>query len=185
MGQVIEFRDNALIELRDRVARLDEANADLVAFARGHSGAVAQIHAAALSALDAEGLDHLIHIVTQDWPDSLGLDAVAIALSAGDRGIRAGTSGLQMVAPLAVNGAPADAAVVMRIVERGDAVFGPAAELIRAEALIRLDLPNPLGPGVLALGSREAHAFESGHGSELLAFLGAVVSRMIGRWLLD
>src|SRR3546814_6954921 len=72
MGQVISFRDNALIELREKVAALDEANADLVAFARGHSGAVSQIHAAALSALDAEGLDHLIHIVTQDWPDSLG-----------------------------------------------------------------------------------------------------------------
>src|SRR3546814_3335948 len=76
MGDVVNFRDNALIELRGRVAALGEANADLVAFARGHSGAVAQIHAAALSALDAEGLDHLIHIITQDWPDSLGLDAV-------------------------------------------------------------------------------------------------------------
>src|SRR3546814_9272838 len=54
----------------------------------------------------------------------------------------------------------------MRSVEQGDGVFGPASELIRAEALIRLDLPPPLGTGLLALGSREAHAFESGHGSE-------------------
>src|SRR3546814_7682052 len=99
MGDVVNFRDNALIELRGRVAALGEANADLVAFARGHSGAVAQIHAAALSALDAEGLDHLIHIITQDWPDSLGLDAEVIALSAGERAVRAGTSGVQMVAP--------------------------------------------------------------------------------------
>lgn len=184
MGQVISFRDNALIELREKLTALGEANADLIAFARGHSGAVSQIHAAALSAMDAEGLDHLIHIVTQDWPDSLGLDAVVIALSAGDRAVRAGTSGLQMVAPHyfeTVDGP----LVVMRTVERGDAVFGPAADLVRAEALIRLDLPEPLGNGLLALGSREAHAFESGHGSELLAFLGGVVSRMISRWLLD
>src|SRR3546814_6808656 len=75
MGDVVNFRDNALIELRGRVAALGEANAALVAFARGHSGAVAQIHAAALSALDAEGLDHLMHIITKDWPDSLGLAA--------------------------------------------------------------------------------------------------------------
>lgn len=185
MGEIVSFRDNALIELRDKVAALGEANADLVAFARGHSGAVSQIHAAALSALDAEGLDHLIHIVTQDWPDSLGLDAVAIALSAGERAVRAGTSGLQMIAPGYIEQAVTGPTVVMRAVERGDAVFGPAADLVRAEALIRLDLPEPLGTGVLALGSREAHAFESGHGSELLAFLGAVVSRMISRWLLD
>ncbi len=185
MDQVISFRDSALIELRQKVAALDEANADLVAFARGHAGAVAQIHAAALSALDAEGLDHLIHIVTQDWPDSLGLDAVVIALSAGERAVRAGTTGLQMVTPPHIDAAVAGPGVVMRIVERGDGVFGPAAGLIRAEALIRLDLPQPLGTGLLALGSREAHAFESGHGSELLAFLGGVVSRMITRWLLD
>src|SRR3546814_17060645 len=114
----------------------------------------------------------------------MGLDALAMALSAGGRGGRAGTSGLRMVAPLYIDAATA-VAVVMRIVEQGDNVFGPAAELIRAEALIRLDLPEPLGMGLLALGSREAHAFESGHGSELLAFLGGVVSRMISRWLLD
>src|SRR3546814_15116679 len=73
----------------------------------------------------------------------------------------------------------------MRSVEQGDGVFGPASELIRAEALIRPDLPPPLGPGLLPLGSREAHAFESGHGSELLAFLGGVVFRAISRRLLD
>jgi uncharacterized protein YigA (DUF484 family) len=185
MGEVISFRDNALIELREKVAALGEANADLVAFARGHSGAVAQIHSAALSAMDAEGLDHLIHIVTQDWPDSLGLDAVVIALSAGEQAVRAGTSGVQMVAPVYIDAALVGPAVIMRNVDVGDTVFGPAADLIRAEALIRLDLPAPLGTGLLALGSREAQAFESGHGSELLAFLGGVVSRMISRWLLD
>src|SRR3546814_13804490 len=85
MGDVVNFRDNALIELRGRVAALGEANADLVAFARGHSGAVAQIHSAALSALDAEGLDHLLHIIPTDWPDSLGLDSLVISLSPADR----------------------------------------------------------------------------------------------------
>src|SRR3546814_9844783 len=115
MGQVISFRDNALIELREKVAALDEANADLVAFARGHSGAVSQIHAAALSALDAVGLDYLIHIVTQDWPDSLGLAAVAIALTAGERGVRAGTSGLQMVEPLYIDAATPGEAVMRNI----------------------------------------------------------------------
>src|SRR3546814_5291046 len=81
-----------------------------------------------------------------------------------------------MLAPAYIDVAVAGPPVVMRSVEQGDGVFGPASELIRAEALIRLDLPPPLGTGLLALGSREAHAFESGHGSELLAFLGGVRS---------
>ena len=99
MGRVISFEDRALASLRARVAAAEEANQDLIAFARGHSGAVASIHAAVLAAIEAEGLDHLIHIVTQEWPQILGLDAVAVALWAGETGVRADASGLQFVNP--------------------------------------------------------------------------------------
>ena len=80
MAQVINFEDHALAKLRARIAAAEEANQDLIAFARGHSGAVASIHEAVLAVIEAEGLDHLIHIVTQEWPQMLGLDAVAMAL---------------------------------------------------------------------------------------------------------
>ncbi|HEY0027790.1 MAG TPA: DUF484 domain-containing protein, partial [Allosphingosinicella sp.] len=99
MGTVISFEEKAVASLRARVAAAEEANQDLIAFARGHSGAVASIHEAVLAAVEAEGFDHLIHIVTQDWPQILGLDAVALGLFAGDRGIRADASGLQLVEP--------------------------------------------------------------------------------------
>ena len=80
MGRVISFEDRAVATLRARVAAAEEANQDLIAFARGHSGAVASIHEAVLAAIEAEGLDHLLHVVTQEWPQILGLDAVAVAL---------------------------------------------------------------------------------------------------------
>ncbi len=51
---------------------------------------------------------------------------------------------------------------------RGHPLFGPACELIRAEALVRLDSEPPLPSGLLALGQREAQGFETRHGSELL-----------------
>ena len=184
MGKVIDFQTNAVARLRARVAALDEANADLLAYARGHAGAVTQIHAAALAALDAIDLDHLIHVVTQDWVDILGVDAVALALVDGEDAIRAGAQGMQLMDPAALvplfAGGPD---VTLRAVERGAEVFGPAADLIRSEALIRLQLPQPLPAGVLALGARAAHNFEGGHGGELLAFLGSIVSRMLVRWL--
>ena len=80
MGTVIDFEARAVASLRRRVAEVEEVNQDLLAFARGHSGAVAAIHEAVLAAADAEGLDHLIHIITQHWPQILGLDAVSLAL---------------------------------------------------------------------------------------------------------
>ena len=140
MGRVISFENHALANLRARVAAAEEANQDLIAFARGHSGAVASIHAAVLAAIETEGLDHLLHVVTQEWPQILGLDAVAVALWAGDTGVRADASGLQFVDARLIERSVGDIdGVLLRGVERGHPLFGPACELIRAEALIRLD----------------------------------------------
>jgi uncharacterized protein YigA (DUF484 family) len=185
MGTVISFEDRALANLRARVAAAEEANQDLIAFARGHSGAVASIHEAVLAAVEAEGFDHLIHIVTQEWPQILGLDAVAVALYVGDRGVRADASGLQFVDPRLIRKSiDGLEGVVLRGVERGHPLFGPACELIRAEALVRLDSEPPLPNGLLALGQRSEQGFETRHGSELLVFLGRVLTRSMGRWLI-
>jgi uncharacterized protein YigA (DUF484 family) len=185
MGKVINFEDRAVAKLRARVAAAEEANQDLIAFARGHSGAVASIHEAVLAAIEAEGFDHLIHIVTQEWPQILGLDAVAVALFAGDKGVRADASGLQFVDVRVIQRSIEGLdGVVLRGVGRGHPLFGPACELIRAEALVRLDSEPPLPSGLLALGQREAQGFETRHGSELLMFLGRVLTRSMGRWLI-
>lgn len=185
MASIIDFEQRAVARLRQRVAEVEEVNQDLIAFARGHSGAVAAIHSAVLAAVDAEGLDHLIHIVTQLWPDLLGLDAVALALVVEHRGLRADNSGMQFVDPILVERSIAEVeTMTMRACERGHQLFGPAADLIRAEALIRLDGAPPLPTGLLILGQRRPQAFETRHGSELLLFLGAMLSRMMGRWLL-
>ncbi len=185
MGRVISFEDHAVAALRARIAAAEEANQDLIAFARGHSGAVQSIHAAVLAAIEAEGLDHLLHVITQEWPQLLGLDSVAVALYAGDMGVRADASGLQFVDPRMIERSVSQfEGVLLRGVDRGHPFFGPACELIRAEALIKLDSDPPLPSGLLALGQRGAQCFETPHGSELLLFLGRVLTRCMGRWLI-
>jgi len=74
--------------------------------------------------------------------------------------------------------------VLLRGCERGHPLFGPACELIRAEALIRLTSEPPLPSGLLALGQRGPQSFDTRHGSELLIFLGRVLTRCMGRWLI-
>lgn len=185
MGTVINFEERAVATLRARCVAAEEANQDLIAFARGHSGAVSSIHEAVLATVEAEGLDHLIHIVTQEWPQILGLDAVSVALHVGGRGMRADASGLHPVDPHVIQRYAAEVeGVVLRGVERGHPLFGPACSLIRAEALVRLDSDPPLPNGLLALGQRSEQGFETRHGSELLMFLGRVLTRCMGRWLI-
>lgn len=185
-NKVIDFQTEAIGRLRTAVAKLGEQNEALLAYARGHSGAAAQIHAAVLSALEAGSFEHLAHIITQDWVDILGLDAVALALIGGQQGLRLGATGLQLLDPaLVADWFPGRDLVALRSVDAGSAIFGPAAPLVRSEALVRLSLGAPLPEGLLALGSRHPHNFDGVGGSELLQFLGGVVSRLLTRFLIS
>jgi len=184
MATVIPFEERAVAHLRQRLGAAEEANQDLIAFARGHSGAVACIHEAVLAAIDADGIEGLLHVVTQEWPLILGIDAVAVSLIVGDKGFRADGSGVQLVDPAILRRAIGQVdGVKMQTVERGHPLFGPACDLIRAEALIRIDCDPPLPTGLLALGQRAELSLDARHGSELLLFLGKSVAAIIRKWL--
>ena len=185
MGRVIQFEERAVAHLRERLGVIEEANQDLIAFARGHSGAVSAIHAAVIAALEADSIEALLHVVTQEWPLILGIDAVALSLIIGNRGFRADGSGVQIVDPQILRrAAEAVDGVEMRTVERGHPLFGPACDLIRAEALIRIDCEPPFPSGLLTLGQRAELSLDARHGSELLMFLGHSLAAMIRKWLI-
>lgn len=183
MGQVIHFEDRAVARLRERLGAAEEANEDLIAFARGHSGAVASIHLAALAAIEAANIDDLLQVVTGRWPSLLEVDSAAIALIVGDKGFRADSSGIQRVDPAFVGRMiEASPRVEIRTVACGNPLFGqPIAAEIRAEAVVRIDSPEPFPCGMLVLGQRAELDLGGGHGSELLLFLGEILAAAVRR----
>ncbi len=183
MGRVISFEDRAVAKLRDRLGEAESARADLLAFARGHSGAVASIHRAVLAGLEADSLDDLLTVVTYDWPILLGLDSVVLALVVGDRAFRADRHGVQLLARPIVNRALQPlGAVELRNVKRGHPLFGSDATAVRSEALVRIDSPSPLPYGLMILGQHGAQSLDTPHGANLLLFLGQSLAAMIKRW---
>jgi uncharacterized protein YigA (DUF484 family) len=131
-------------------------------------------------------VETLLHVVTQEWPLILGIDAVAVGLIVGDSGFRADGSGVQVVDASFLNRMLADLPPVdMRTVGRGHPLFGPACELIGAEALVRIDAEPPFPSGLLALGQRATLALDARHGSELLLFLGRSLAAIIRRWIVE
>ena len=184
MATVIPFEERAVAHLRRRLGAIEEANQDLIAFARGHSGAVASIHEAVIAAIEADSIESLLHVVTQEWPLILRIDAVALSLIVGDQGFRADGGGVQHVDPAILRSAIDRVhGVQMRTVARGHPLFGPACDLIRAQALVRIDCEPPLPSGLLALGQRAELSLDARHGSELLIFLGKSLAAMIRKWL--
>ena len=186
MGMIIPFEERAVATLRQRLGAAEEANQDLIAFARGHSGAVASIHEAVLAAIDADGFDELLHVITQEWPLILGIDAAAIALVVGNQGFRADANGVQFVAPqLLERTMESIDGVSLRNVEQGHPLFGPACSLIRSEAMIRIEAEAPLPTGLIVLGQRSEQRLDGRHGAELLMFLGNSVAAIMRRWMID
>jgi uncharacterized protein len=182
--KIVDFQTEALGRLRKQVAALGEEREELLAFARGNQGAAAQIHTAVLAVMDADGLDHLIHTITADWVDILGLDAIALLLESGKQQVRATTTGMQLLKGAEFKKLmPGTSTVLMESTPDGSPAFGPAEKLIRSQALIRLHLPTPLSTGILALGSRQDHSFDGVSSTSLLGFLGAVVERCLTRWM--
>jgi uncharacterized protein len=183
---VIDFQTHAIARLRDRVAALDTDRAAILEQARGHRGAEEQVHDAVLAALDAEGLDHLIHVITADWVDMLGMDCVALALLSGKQAVKLSTSGVHFMQSSDLRLLmPGDQPLKLQNVIEGAGLFGPAAHLVRSQALIRLAGAPPMPHGVLALGTRTDHCFDGMTHTRPLIFLGAVVERCLKRWLIS
>jgi uncharacterized protein YigA (DUF484 family) len=186
MGRVIPFEERAVATLRDRLDAVESANEDLIAFARGHSGATASIHAAVLSLMDADSLDELFDVVTKRWPFVLGLDEAVLALVAEERGFLVQSDGVRKVERQLIDRAIEGAdAITMRAVDRGHPLFGRASAEVRSEALILLPARAPLPYGLLLLGQKTDAGLDAAHGAHLLGFLGDCLGAMIRRWLIE
>lgn len=186
MGRVISFEERAVATLRDRLGAAESANEDLLAFARGHSGATASIHSAILALMDADSVEALFDAVTREWPKLLGLDHVALALVADGKGFRVHARGIESIEPKLVDRAIGQVdEVTLRTVDRGHALFGTVATGIRSEAIILLPAEAPLPYGLLLLGQKAEASLDARHGTQLLGFLGACLAAMIRRWLIQ
>ena len=186
MGKVISFEERAVATLRDRLGEAESAKQDLIAFARGHSGVTAAIHAAVLALIQTDDIDQLFDTVTRAWPRLLGLDHIALALVVDGKGFRIESGYVGTLEPRIVDRAiEQNDPVTMRTVACGHPLFGSAVRNIRSEALILLPSQAPLPYGLLLLGQEDAAGLDQRHGAQLLGFLGSSLAAMIRRCLID
>jgi uncharacterized protein YigA (DUF484 family) len=186
MGKVISFEERAVATLRDRLGAAESAKEDLIAFAQGHSGATAAIHSAVLALMDANGPDDLFRVVTEEWSRILGVDHLVLTLVVDGKGFRVEANHVGTVEPKIVDRAIERLApVTLRAVDCGHPLFGHSARHVRSEALILLPTEAPLPYGLLLLGQENDFGLDNRHGAQLLGFLGASLSAMLRRWLMN
>lgn len=185
--KVVDLQHFMVRRLQDEIGRLQGHQRELVAASRFNLSAQGQVHQAVLMMLEAASFEHLIHIVTRDVAQALDLDAVTLCVEPlvdGPHGA-AKTPGVYVLEPHGVDsriGQGRDS-MLANDVPADPAVFGPAAGLVRSQALARLKASRRSPEGLLALGSRDPERFHQGQGSELLGFLAKTLERLIRGWL--
>ena len=182
---VVDLQQFMVERLRKDLTRLRGLQDEMVANSRDNLSTQDRIHKAALALLAAENFEHLIEIVGTDLAVLLDVDAAALCVEAtADKNPRS-VEGVQVLPAGHVDallGANHD--VLLRDDAEGDqAVFGPAAGLVRSDALIRLNISESVPVGLLAFGTRHPGYFNAGQGTELLTFLARVLEHCLRQWL--
>ena len=182
---VIDFQNMMIEKIKSNLEDLQYSQGHLIDTSRNNLTTQVQVHEAILCLLETESLDHIGHVVTQDWADMLHIDVIRICF---EKDLPIDPPSLKEVALLSKGCVTEylgrDDIVQLRgDVDVSEAIFGPAKSLVKAEALIKIPETTYNPPGILAFGSRDADMFYPGQGTELLRFLGKSFHNCLIQWL--
>lgn len=182
---IVDLQKFMLDRMKDEMTDLRNGARDLVETSRSNMSSQAQVHAAVLALMRADGLESLIRTVNDELPLLLNVDVAALAFE---------TVAGPVPTPAIPGTRPLSRGSVDQLVDNDRKVallhevkddgrlFGEGSGLVRSAALARLRREAPVADGLLALGSRGA-TFHPGQGTELVAFLARVTEICLNRWL--
>lgn len=183
---VLDMNEIVARQLGEEVKRLKKQNENMLSVVRANQTAQKKVHDAVLALMTARNFEHFIHIIIRDLAQVMDVDTVALCVEAtDDRATKAPMGGVYVLPVGCVDdmlgkGTPA----LLEPVCNGDPlIFGPGANLVCSQALIRIEPSKGSPPGLLALGSRDREKFYPGQGSELLQFFCRLLERLIRSWL--
>ena len=193
-ANIVDLRGIAMERLEARLDRLEDTHRSVIAAAYENLAGTNQIHRAVLKMLEPANFEEFLTNMGTEVAGILRVEAVRLALETHDDAAgsddpavrRLGT--VLSVTPVGfvdryMEGQGGRTVILRRSGPETAALYGPAAEVVRSEAAMRLDLGPGRLPGMLALGSSDAHQFRTNQGTDLLAFFAGAFERAMRRWL--
>ena len=194
---VIDFQYYAIDNLRRGLRKAKDRFNGLVTSARENLSVQQQVQRAVISTIQARNLEELLEVLTTDLMTWFDVDIVRLAIESDMAGIydtyyhEDNYSGICFV-PNNTSNAVLLGEKVRLISDTQveppigfEMVFADCSSLVRACALVRLDLPTIKRSAILAFGVRHADRFHPHQGGELLGFLGEVMSIVLDRCLTE
>lgn len=183
-SNVVDLQSAVVKRLKKEVEDLKASAKALITTTRSNMSTQERTHQAALAVLDAESMDGLARVITDELPVVLQVDVVTIAFEPGlPKPAALYVMELQTGSLDGLMGEKVSA--LLRESLQGDQpLYGAGSPLVKSDALVRLSPGEGLPEGVLALGTRTEGTFHPQQGTELLGFLARVVEHQVRRWAL-
>lgn len=193
-GNIVDMRGLAMSKLEDRLGHLEDTHQHVISAAYDNVSVTRQVHRALLMMIEPLDFNSFLTELDTSVADCLRLRAVRLVMEHDPEGEDPSLnqiSGVLRVMPagfIAGYAGHGDRAhpqpVVLRGLEKGNvSVYGTAANEIRSEALVRLDLGQGRASGLLVLGASKPDHFGPGQATDLLELFSRVCERMIRGWL--
>jgi uncharacterized protein YigA (DUF484 family) len=183
---VVDLQQAMVEKLRRDVARLRADQDEIIANSRDNLNTQERIHQAALALLEAESFEQFIEIVTGDLVLMLDVDVVNLCIEMTDLSLnRSSVDGVLILERGAVDRIMGKSrGILLRDDVEGDPeIFGGCADMVRSDALLRLQISPAAPHGLVAFGTRHPGYFHPGQATELLGFLGKIIEFGIRAWL--
>lgn len=183
---VVDFQMILVEKLKAEKQSLTQQRRELIETATHNMTNWNRIQSACLALLEAEDFEDFVNIISQDFPVILNVDVCCIAVEAyGNEVPSFKHPCFHVLTPGAVKDrlGKGGYACLQGDIYGDDDIYGPSAERVKSEALIRLDIAPKSHKGLLAFGSEDPNMFNPDQSIEQIAFLGQVVERFIRQFI--
>lgn len=193
-NNIVDLRGIAMERLEARLERLEDTHRSVIAAAYENLAGTNQVHRAILRLLDPTDFETFLRDLKGEVAEVLRVDCICLVLETTHPEEKPALERLGDVLAVTEPGFINDYLTMGRNTEprditlrqvrpAGRRIYGEAADWIRSEALMKLNLGRGRRPGMLVMGSEDPHRFTASQGTDLLAFFSGVFERAMRRWL--
>lgn len=179
--KVADFQSYMIERLKADKQEVLATTQEIVETSRANMTNQSRIQQAVLRILETKTLDELIHALTIDTINILGVDICAVIVESNGHDIpHVHFNGVRVVPPGTIDNWMAEKETLLEDNIAGiEAIYGGGAGLVQSQLLMRLEISPETPPALIAFGSRDANLFQAGLGTEHVRFLANVIERCL------
>lgn len=180
-GNVVNFQQAMVHKYRADKEHSENRQRMMVDNARTNMTVQARVHAAVLRVIEARNFEELLGIVNSEVALMMQVDVVNLVF---EQPAAANLNPFPPSMPLVPQGVldtllQDQDSLLQANIEGDPRLFGPAARLVKSQAIMRLNVAQHVPEGVIVFGSRDPLLFADSQGTELAAFLADAVERIL------